>query len=140
MCSHAAAAAEAAELFFITLIISAPLFATLSMKGPFKNVSSLIYPLKFYPLIVAWYVSGYWVALWLPHIIIFSISSTFAPDFSDIKLIALVWSNLVIAVKFFLGIDGANLDAINAFVFAGFPTTRTLTDFFATLSKAAPYS
>jgi len=28
MCSQAAAAAEAAELFFITEIISAPLFAT----------------------------------------------------------------------------------------------------------------
>jgi hypothetical protein len=39
-----------------------------------------------------------------------------------------------------LGIEGANLEAINAFVFAGFPTTSTLTDFLATLSRAAPYS
>jgi len=36
MCSQQAAAADAAELFFITEIISAPLFATLLMNGPFK--------------------------------------------------------------------------------------------------------
>jgi len=68
----------------------------------------------------------------------FSMSSTFAPDFSDIKLIALVWSSLVIAVKFFFGIEGANFDAINALVFAGFPTTSTFTVFLATLSRADP--
>ncbi len=65
-------------------------------------------------------------------------SSTLAPDFSDIKLIALVWSSLVMAVKFFFGIEGANLDALNAFVLAGFPTTRTFTVFLATLSRADP--
>jgi len=42
------------------------------------------------------------------------------------------------AVKFFFGIEGANLDAINAFVLAGFPTTRTFTVFLATLSRADP--
>jgi len=36
MCSQAAAAAEAAELFFMTEIISAPLLATLEMKGPLR--------------------------------------------------------------------------------------------------------
>jgi hypothetical protein len=41
-------------------------------------------------------------------------------------------------VKFFLGIDGAYVEAIKAFVFAGFPTTSTLTDFLATLSRADP--
>jgi hypothetical protein len=41
-------------------------------------------------------------------------------------------------VKFFFGIDGAYVDAIRALVFAGFPTTQTLTVFLATLSKAAP--
>jgi hypothetical protein len=35
-------------------------------------------------------------------------------------------------VKFFLGIDGAKFDAINAFVLHGFPTTNTFTVFFAT--------
>jgi len=47
-------------------------------------------------------------------------------------LIALFWSSLVIAVKFFDGIDGALADVIRQFVFAGFPTTRTLTVFLAT--------
>jgi hypothetical protein len=36
MCSQAAAAAEAAELFFITEIISAPLLATLEINGPLR--------------------------------------------------------------------------------------------------------
>jgi hypothetical protein len=59
MCSQAAAAADAAEDFFITLMISAPLFATLLMKGPFKYLSSLTTSRSFLPPIVAWKVSGY---------------------------------------------------------------------------------
>jgi len=59
MCSQHAAAAEAAELFFITEIISAPLLATLVMNGPFKNSSSLTSSLADFPLTVAWCVSGY---------------------------------------------------------------------------------
>jgi len=43
-------------------------------------------------------------------------------------------------VKFFLEIDGANLEAIIALVIAGFPTTHTFTDFLAYLSKNCPYS
>ena len=54
MCSHAAAAADAAELFFMTEIISAPLLATLEMNGPFKNSSSLTTYLTDYPLTTAW--------------------------------------------------------------------------------------
>lgn len=42
------------------------------------------------------------------------------------------------AVKFSFGMDGAYLAHMNAFVFAGFPTTSTFTDFFAHLSKAWP--
>jgi hypothetical protein len=59
MCSQQAAAADAAELFFITEMISAPLLATLLMNGPFKYSSSLMTPLKGFPLTVAWKVSGY---------------------------------------------------------------------------------
>ena len=40
--------------------------------------------------------------------------------------IALLTSNLVKAVKFYLGIFGANLEQIIALVLAGFPTTTTL--------------
>jgi len=40
------------------------------------------------------------------------------------------------AVKFYFGIEGANFEAIRAFVLAGFPTTTTFTDFFAYLSRA----
>ncbi len=50
----------------------------------------------------------------------------------------LFWSKRVIAEKFSFGKDGAYLAHINAFVLAGLPTTKTLTDFFANLSKASP--
>jgi hypothetical protein len=59
MCSQAAAAAEAAELFFITEMISAPLLATFEMKGPLRYASSLTTYLRGLPFTVAWKVSGY---------------------------------------------------------------------------------
>jgi len=51
-----------------------------------------------------------------------------------------LWSNLVIAVKLSFGIPLANVDAIKAFVFAGLPTTKTLTVLLALSPKALPYS
>ena len=62
-CSQAAAAAEAAELFFMTEIISAPLLATFVINGPLRYASSLTTYLRGAPQMVAWKVSGYWVAL-----------------------------------------------------------------------------
>jgi len=41
-------------------------------------------------------------------------------------------------VKFSFGIDGAFFEQIKALVFAGFPTTQTLTVFLANLFKAYP--
>jgi hypothetical protein len=58
--------------------------------------------------------------------------------FEAIYVIALDWSSRVKAEKFSIGIEGANFDAIRAFVLAGFPTTQTLTDFLANLSRADP--
>ena len=51
-------------------------------------------------------------------------------------LFALFSSNLVIALKFLLGIDGAFYEHTKAFVLQGFPTTHTFTVFLATLSSA----
>jgi hypothetical protein len=61
----------------------------------------------------------------------FSIFSTYAPVFLAIWLVARSWSNLDIAVKFFLEMLGAYVEQIRALVLAGLPTTRTLTVFLA---------
>ena len=105
MCSHAAAAAEAAELFFMTEMISAPLLATFEIKGPFQKAWSSNCTLRDLPFTVAWCVSGYCVALWFPQMMTFSTSSILDFVLSEIWLIALIWSSLVIAVKFFFGIE-----------------------------------
>jgi len=70
---------------------------------------------------------------------IFFISSTLLPVLSPIYAIALFWSNLVKAVKFYLAILGANLLQIIALVLAGLPTTTTLQSLLATLFILSPY-
>ena len=70
----------------------------------------------------------------------FLTSSTATFALSAIMLSARLWSSLVKAVKFCFGMVGAKCDAIKAFVLAGFPTTHTLTVFFATLFSASPYA
>jgi hypothetical protein len=68
----------------------------------------------------------------------FSMFSTLAPVLAEICESDLVWSNLVMPVKFFFGIEGALVEAIKQLVLQGFPTTTTFTVFLATLSRAAP--
>lgn len=53
-------------------------------------------------------------------------------------LMALFWSSLVRAVKFYLGREGAKWLQIMALVLAGLPTTTTFTLRLATLSRVAP--
>ena len=69
--SHAEAAALAADDFPITEMISAPLFQTLVRKGPSSQASSLTTSRSGFPPTVAWKVSGYQVAEWLPQMKIF---------------------------------------------------------------------
>ena len=59
----------------------------------------------------------------------------FVPNLAATCACARFWSSCVNEVNCDGGMDGANRDAINAFVFAGFPTTKTLTDFFATCAE-----
>ena len=49
------------------------------------------------------------------------------------------WSRRVSAEKFSLGMLGALVMVMSAFVLAGFPTTRTFTVFFANSSMAFPW-
>ena len=61
----------------------------------------------------------------------FSILEVETLNFLKSKLLALFSSNLVIAVKLQDGIDGALAEQTKALVLHGFPTTHTLTVFFA---------
>merc|ERR1719499_248867 len=87
---------------------------------------------------VACAASGNCVLEWLPHTITFFTSLGITPKRAAICAVARFWSNLVMAEKLHLGMEGAHDDAIRAFVFAGLPTTRTFIDFLATWSRAFP--
>ena len=72
-------------------------------------------------------MSGYWVELWLPQIVIFLMSVVCAPVFSASCDMARLWSRRTIAVKHFGSRSGAFCCAISALVLAGLPTTSTFT-------------
>ena len=76
--------------------------------------------------------SGYWVGEWLPQVVIRLTAETGTPSLLASCEIARLWSRRIIAVKRSFGTSGAFDIAISAFVFAGLPTTSTLT------SSAAP--
>ncbi len=84
--------------------------------------------------------SGTCVLEWFPHTIIRPTSATWTPVSAASWLKARLWSRRVIAVKLSGGRSGALLIAIKAFVFAGFPTTSTLTSRLATSFNARPCS
>lgn len=87
---------------------------------------------------MAWKMSGYWVAEWLPQIVRRWMSATVAPDFFASWVSARLWSRRVIAVKRSAGTSGAAAWAISALVFAGLPTTRILTSSAALSLMALP--
>ena len=88
----------------------------------------------------AWNRSGYWVAEWLPQIVIFVMSVTGAPVFAASCEIARLWSSRVSAENRSRGMSGALLIAIRALVFAGLPVTPIRTSSAATLLSALPWA
>lgn len=93
-----------------------------------------------FPSILQNLQSGIWVPEWFPHINQSLILSVETLAFRANCILSLLWSNLLMQEKFSFGIDGAFLDNINQFVFAGLATTKHFTVFFANLSKAYPCS
>ena len=77
------------------------------------------------PSTVAWVMSGYWVAEWLPQMIIRRSWSTGTAVLLASWASARLWSRRVIAVNRSCGTSGALLMAIRALVLAGLPTTST---------------
>src|SRR6185312_1805703 len=77
--STVADAAEAAEDAPRASMIAAPRLATVGMKSFSIQLWSLTTSAAFLPPTSAWNTSGYWVAEWLPQIVIFLMSVTLAP-------------------------------------------------------------
>ena len=91
--------AEAAEDAPLSAMISAPLYCTLGVNSlTFQSASMRL--LAGLPPIVQFLTSGYMVGEWFPQIAIFLISVTFVPVYRASWVTALLWSSLVIAVKF----------------------------------------
>ena len=90
-------AAEAAEEAPRASMIAAPRLATVGMKSFSIQFWSLTTSAAFLPPISAWKMSGYWVAEWLPQIVIFLMSVTAAPVFLASCEIARLWSRRVSA-------------------------------------------
>src|SRR3984893_1310703 len=79
--SVVADAAEAADDAPRASMIAAPRLVTVGMKSVSIQAWSLTTSAAFLPPPSAWKMSGYWVAEWLPQIVIFLISVTAAPVF-----------------------------------------------------------
>src|SRR3990170_3516119 len=134
----AALAALAAEDRPRAAMMAAPRFCTVGMKLVSSQAWSLIIGQTFLPSASAWNRSGYWVAEWLPHTIIFFTNTTSFLIFCATCETARLWSRRIMPVNW-LGLRlGAFFIAIRQLVFAGLPTTSTLTSRFATRSSALP--
>src|SRR5678815_5315926 len=124
--SIAALAALAAEERPRASMIAAPRFCTVGMNVLSSQAQSLIIGQAFLPSASAWKTSGYWVAEWLPQIVIFLTEETGFPNFCATWEVARLWSNLIMAVNCEGLRLGAFFIAMRQLVLAGLPTTRTL--------------
>src|SRR5512139_902237 len=127
MWSMAALAADAALERPRASMMAAPRCCTVGMKSFSSQAWSFTRAAAFWPLTSAWKRSGYWVAEWLPQIVILVMSLTVVPVFWASWAIARLWSRRVIAVKRPLSMFGALFMAMRALVLAGLPTTRMRT-------------
>ena len=104
-------------------MIAAPRLATVGMKCRRATSWSSTASAAFVPPTSAWKRSGYWVAEWLPQIVILVISVTGTPSLAASWAMARLWSSRVRAVKRSVGMSGALLMAMSALVLAGLPVT-----------------
>src|SRR3546814_18209170 len=96
--SMAALAAEAAELEPRASMMAAPRFCTVGMKSLSSHAWSEPAASKpFVPATSAWNTSGYWVAEWLPQIVILVMSFTLEPAFFARWAMARLWLGRVLA-------------------------------------------
>src|SRR3954452_3231599 len=137
--SMAAFAADAADDRTRALMMAAPRWATVGMYVSAYQASSPTSSAAFRPFTSAWNRSANWVAEWLPQIVIFLMSETVVPVFAASWATARLWSRRVIAVNRPGSRSGALFMAMSELVFAGLPTTRIFTSFFAEADSAWPW-
>ena len=131
-------AAEAADDAPRASMIAAPRLATVGMKVSASHSWSPTASAALRPPTSAWNRSGYWVAEWLPQIVILRISVTGTPSLAASCEMARLWSSRVSAEKRSVGMSGALLIAISALVLAGLPVTVIFTSSAATSLSALP--
>src|SRR3954469_12864006 len=136
----AALAADAADDEPRASMIAAPRFWTVGMKSFSSQAWSLTSSAAFLPPTSAWKRSGYWVAEWLPQIVILVMSATGAPVLAASWAMARLWSRRVMAVNRSLAMFGALFMAISALVLAGLPTTRMRMSSAALSERALPWA
>src|SRR6201992_4421114 len=121
----AALAADAARGAPRASIMAPPRLATVGMNSPASHSWST-WSAALRPLTRVVYRSGYWVAEWLPQIVMCSIAVTGTDSLVASWVRARLWSSRVIAVNRSAGTSGAWLWAMSALVLGGVPTTSTL--------------
>jgi hypothetical protein len=142
MWSIAAFAALAAEERPRASMIAAPRFCTVGMNVFSSQAVSLISGQAFLPWLIshtsAWKTSGYCVAEWLPHTLTLRMALTGLASFWASCDEARLWSSRIMPVNCSGFRPGAFFIAMRQLVFAGLPTTSTLTLRLATRSSAWP--
>src|ERR1700759_4037486 len=119
-------------------MMAAPRLATVGMNVPVSHSWST-WSAAGRPLTWVVYRSGYWVAEWLPQIVMRSISVTGTDSLVASWVRARLWSSRVMAVNRLAGTSGAWLWAMSALVLAGLPTTSTLMSLAAWSLIALPW-
>src|SRR5258705_944709 len=104
-------------------MIAAPRLATVGMKSSAIHAWSLTTSAAFLPPTSAWNTSGYWVAEWLPQMVIFLMSVTAAPVFLASCEMARLWSRRGSAENRSFGMSGAVVIPIHALGLGGVPGT-----------------
>src|SRR3954454_963572 len=135
--SIAALAADAADDAPRASMISAPRLPTRGMYS-FSYQSMSTFSTARSPFTFALNRSGNIVGEWLPHTTRSWMSATLTSSFWASCATARFSSSRVMAVNRSLGMSGALLIAMSAFVFAGLPTTRIFTSSAAWALSASP--
>src|SRR4051794_41853269 len=105
-------------------MIAAPRCCTVGMNVPSSQLWSPTTSAATLPFTSAWKRSGYWVAEWLPQIVIFVMSLTVVPVFAASCASAQLWSRRGIAVKRPVLVLGAVFFAVGGVGLGGVATTR----------------
>src|SRR6478609_6644566 len=138
MWSTVALAALAAELAPRASMMAAPRCCTVGRKVDSIQAWSSIASAAFLPSTRALNRSGYWVAEWLPQIVMWVTALTLVLSLAASWALARLWSSRVSALNRSRGMSGALLMAISALVLAGFPVINTLTSSAALSFSARP--